>query len=68
MIDTTHRDTVICPECGHAHGSPTDVFEGTNGDDGTTCQAECSECGANFQAIRHVTVTYSTRSLKNRKK
>lgn len=63
VIDTEHRDTAICPGCGFEHRCADDLFEGTNGDDGTQVHCMCYKCDTPYVATRHVTVTYTTAKL-----
>ena len=53
-IDTEHQDAPICPNCG-AEQKP---WEGHQ-----VYTPRCQSCRIQFQVIRHVTVTYSTRGL-----
>ena len=57
-LDTTHRDNITCPHCGHEYRDSWEVNFGS-GIEGDT-ELECEECDKPFIASRHCTVTYST--------
>lgn len=64
FVDTEHRDWPMCPKCGHEHINAWewDLSGGFLEGDG---HVECGGCGREFQVIRHVTVSYSTRDIQN---
>jgi ribosomal protein S27AE len=63
--DTEHRDTAICPHCGHPHRDMWDVNFGP-GIEGDR-EMDCGECGKTFFVSKYATITYTTRLLPNEK-
>ena len=57
--DTTHRDDVICPHCGHDHSDSWEIDFGA-GIEGSDTALLCVECEKPFMARRIVTITYTT--------
>ncbi len=60
--DTEYTDSVICPNCGKAQceGSEYELFS-ENAED---AEVECGwDCGQTFRAVRHVSVSYSTKAV-----
>lgn len=56
--DTEHRDTAICPHCGHPQRNMWEVNFGP-GIEGDT-EMDCGQCGKPFAVSRHATITYTT--------
>jgi hypothetical protein len=65
-FDTEHRDSPICPHCGHAEGDAWEIDFGAGIEGDTTIT--CGECEMDYLASRHCTVTYSTFPLPNTKR
>ena len=55
-------DELVCPHCGSEQSESYEFFHGN--DEDTT--ASCGECGSEFAASRCVSVTYSSKPLKQK--
>jgi len=59
-IDTDYTDGIVCPYCGHVERN--DLYEYFGNSDEATL--DCGECGEEFTAWRHVSISYSTDKMK----
>jgi hypothetical protein len=58
-MDTEHRETIVCPHCGHEH---EDSQDWGCPDVEWTEPGQCAHCEGEFEWSRDITVTYSTRA------
>ncbi len=56
MIDTEHRDEVVCPHCGHEYSCSWEFAD--SGDE------KCEKCSKPFEFSRNTTITYSTKKVE----
>ena len=56
-IDHSYTDEIVCPNCGYKFGDSYEYF-------GSTAECAdniyCDECDNEFDAVRNISVTYTT--------
>ena len=58
-IDTSRKDDIICPHCGHTYTESWEVADYNN-----EGEQDCAECGKKFYWVEHRVVTYTTEKLE----
>jgi len=59
-----YTDNAVCPYCGNVDKDSWEIDTGP-GFDGDT-QTDCGHCGRTYHVTRNVSVSYSTRKLKDK--
>ncbi len=59
-----YTDEVVCPYCGHKHDESYEFF---NELEETAVGVSCGMCDREFNAVRRISVDYSTQRLKGAK-